>query len=232
MAKSKSKQWTETEEAVNHAQMTESIGKLDEALVSIPQHVAFLDLDPLDKATKADLLWACRTALQETVTLLQMSDRYDIRKIVRAAKACAVENDRIAALASADTLNDAVRAYFAAAVHLAKLVAARSKYIADPVLRERLERGNALLQSMPEKLVQYTVATFEGKEPRAQLSRRNTHDQLRATIEDLATLVKRSSQELFAGVDLELAPLEEEKEEEGDAGTKRSWRLSRGATGN
>lgn len=231
VAKSKSKQWTETEEAVNHARMTASIVKLDDALISIPQHVALLDLDPLDKATKADLLWACRTALQETVTLLQMSDRYDIRKIVRAAKACAIENDRIAALASPDTLNDVVRAYYAATVHLAKLVAARSKYIADPVLRERLERGNALLQTMPEKLAQYTVAAFEGKEPRAQLSRRNAHDQIKATIDELATLVKRSSQELFAGVDLELAPLEEDKEDEGE-GSKRSWRLSLGSTGN
>lgn len=212
LAKAKAAQWTETEEADNKSKMVEAITVLDKELLDISKMVDILQVDLYDKEAKKKLLWACRNAMQQTVALLQISDRYDIRKIIRGAKLCHVENDRMATLTDVAVLTDAVRAYVFSTVQLAKLIVSRIKYIVDPVLKRRLEQGNQVIQSMPERLVQLTVGTFESNDPETQNQRLDVHARVKAAIEDLVAATKQSSQELFAGIDLELQPLEDDDE--------------------
>jgi cell fate regulator YaaT (PSP1 superfamily) len=89
--------------------MVESITVLDKELLDISKMVDILQVDLYDKEAKKKLLWACRNAMQQTVALLQISDRYDIRKIIRGAKLCHVENDRMATLTDVSQLTEGVR---------------------------------------------------------------------------------------------------------------------------
>ena len=61
------------------ATMAEATEKVDTSLEALKR-------DPYDDVAKDDLLWSARTVVQCTVTLLQLADNYDIRKIINGAK--------------------------------------------------------------------------------------------------------------------------------------------------
>lgn len=59
--------------------MAEATSRIDEGLEALRS-------DPFDVKAKDDVLWSARTIIQSTVALLQLSDNYDIRKTINAAK--------------------------------------------------------------------------------------------------------------------------------------------------
>jgi hypothetical protein len=79
--------------------MLDACAQIDNELINISKLVDILQIDMYDKEAKKQLLWACRNAMQQTVLLLQLGDRYDIRKIIRGAKLCKTENDTVREMA-------------------------------------------------------------------------------------------------------------------------------------
>jgi hypothetical protein len=183
--------------------MAEATSKIDEGLETLRK-------DPFDVKAKDDVLWSARTIIQSTVALLQLSDNYDIRKTIQAAKASEAEQNKMLAGGMAE-LQESVRQLVFETVNLAKLVQDRINYIVDPMLQKKLEECNVVVRTQAEPLIHAHVAVLQApNDAAAKKKRDDIAAELAKAYKKIISLAKLTSQEMFSGIDLNLNPLDDD----------------------
>jgi hypothetical protein len=156
------------------------------------------------------VLWSARTIIQSTVALLQLSDNYDIRKTIQAAKASEAEQNKMLAGGMAE-LQESVRQLVFETVNLAKLVQDRINYIVDPMLQKKLEECNVVVRTQAEPLIHAHVAVLQAPDDAAAKKKRDDiASELAKAYKKIISLSKLTSQEMFSGIDLNLNPLDDD----------------------
>jgi hypothetical protein len=183
--------------------MAEATSRIDEGLETLRS-------DPFDVKAKDDVLWSARTIIQSTVALLQLSDNYDIRKTINAAKASEAEQIKMIGGGMAE-LQECVQKLVFETVNLAKLVQDRINYIVDPMLKKKLDDCNAVVRSQAEPLIHAHVAVLQSpNDAAAKKKRDDIASELSKAYKKIISLVKLTSQEMFSGIDLNLNPLDDD----------------------
>lgn len=210
LARRKAERWTDAGEKKNQQMMLKACGTMAEATSRIDEGLEVLKKDPFDEKAKDNVMWSARTIIQSTVALLQLSDNYDIRKTINAAKQSEVEQNKFLA-ASMTEINEPVRQLVYETVNLAKLVQDRINYIIDPMLKRKLEECNEVVRTKVEPLIHAHVGVLSApNDEKAKKTRDDLAAELVKVYKKIISLAKLSSQEMFSGIDLNLNPLDDD----------------------
>ena len=210
LARRKAEKWVGIAEEKNQKNMLRTCATMSNATETIDKSLDALKQDAYNDKAKDELLWAARTVVQCTVTLLQLADNYDIRKIIQCCKDAEAEQNKLTSLKPEDMgqLPDIIRAYIFHVVSLAKIVEARANYVPDPALARKFREANESVSSLPEPLIQLQVNGVSNKDERSIAQAREHDKKLKEAYKNITKYAKLSSQEMFAGIDLDLNPLD------------------------